>query len=92
MRHPACSGRAWQQLTHRLKQTLPPLCRRCGQPINLALPPNHPQAWTAGHIVDLARGGHPTDPNNLAPEHRSCNSSAGARLGNRRRKQGPLAW
>lgn len=36
--------------------------------------------WTAGHIVDS----HPDSP--LAAEHASCNYSAGATLGNRRRQ------
>lgn len=50
------------------------LCRRCGQPAR----PGDP--WQAGHINDSQPGGP------LAPEHRSCNTSAGARLGNQQRR------
>lgn len=49
-------------------------CWRCGQPAR----PGDP--WTAGHIIDT----NPASP--LKPEHASCNYSAGATLGNRRRQ------
>lgn len=55
---------------------LPLPCWRCGQVINRTDP------WDVGHIVDLALGGDPWDPNNQAPEHTGCNRAAGARLGN----------
>jgi hypothetical protein len=48
-------------------------CRRCGQPFQPGQPID------AGHI----RSGDPTSP--LAPEHATCNRSAGASEGNRRR-------
>jgi hypothetical protein len=47
------------------------VCRRCGLPID----PDEP--WDLGHIVAKADGGTVT-PDNLAPEHRRCNRSAGA--------------
>jgi hypothetical protein len=50
-------------------------CRRCG--LTLADKPG--DTWDAGHIHD----GVPGSP--LAPEHSSCNRSAGATEGNRRR-------
>jgi len=60
------------------------VCRRCGGRI---LPG---QEWDAGHVVDLATGGHPAGA--MLPEHarrRDCsaggNRSAGARLGNQLR-------
>jgi len=49
------------------------LCARCGEPAR----PDDP--WDAGH----ERDGDPTSP--LRAEHASCNRSAGATLGNRRR-------
>ena len=58
-------------------------CWRCGRTLNQHKPGDR---WTAGHIHD----GDPNSP--LLPEARSCNSSAGATLGNQRRNQGPLAW
>lgn len=50
-------------------------CQRCGQ---LGRGPRDP--WDAGHLRD----GDPTSP--LGPEHRSCNRSAGATLGNAKRR------
>lgn len=52
-------------------------CWRCNQPID----PREP--WQAGHLDDLVLGGDP-DGTRL-PEHRVCNTGAGARLGNRLR-------
>lgn len=49
------------------------VCRRCGQPAR----PGDP--WTAGHVIDS----DPASP--LAPEHRSCNSRAGASYGQKGR-------
>lgn len=46
------------------------ICWRCGQPAR----PGDP--WQAGHLRDS----DPTSP--LLPEHRSCNTSAGATIGN----------
>ena len=53
------------------------VCWRCG----LGARPGDP--WEAGHLHD----GDPLAP--LAPEHRSCNRAAGARLANERRKPKP---
>lgn len=64
-------------------------CGRCGHLIDLSLPANHRMAFSAGHIVDLILGGAGIDPANLRPEHRGCNSSAGATLGNRLRARRP---
>lgn len=65
------------------------LCSRCLEPIH----PDEP--WDAGHIDDLALGGAADGP--VAPEHRSCNRRAGARLGlalrsTTRRRRRPEAW
>lgn len=51
------------------------LCWRCGKPAQ----PGDP--WTAGHTIDTTPGAP------LAPEHRSCNSRAGAILGNTKRRK-----
>lgn len=52
-------------------------CARCGQPAR----PGDP--WQAGHKLD---GVPATSVADYQPEHASCNTSAGARLGNQRRK------
>lgn len=54
-------------------------CARCGQQIDYSLPPDHPQAFIAGHIKSWRDYPHlRTDPSNLQPEHASCGKSAGA--------------
>jgi len=50
------------------------VCYRCGQ----LIAPGQP--WDLGHVIDRARGGSETN-GGVAPEHRSCNRSAGAELG-----------
>ena len=35
---------------------------------------HHPGADTVDHLVPIAAGGDPHDPDNLAPAHRICNS------------------
>lgn len=51
---------------------VPLTCRRCLDPIDLTLSGLHPMGLTVGHVLAVRDGG--TDaPDNLAPEHRSCN-------------------
>jgi len=57
---------------------MPMICCLCGHPIDRAIRAPHPMSLTAEHRVPLARGGHPTAPDNLAPAHRICNSRKGA--------------
>jgi HNH endonuclease len=46
------------------------------------------RAGTAHHIIGLAQGGDPLDPDNLTPAHRGCNTSASNRLrGTARRRR-----
>lgn len=55
-------------------------CATCGGEFRWDVIWHHPKAFTAGHIIDVARGG--TDElDNLRPQHWSCNASAGAYLG-----------
>lgn len=60
-------------------------CWRCvanGKPYRETLArPGDP--WQAGHLEDSTPGGV------LLPEHRSCNASAGATMGNKRRGTAP---
>ena len=57
-------------------------CRRCGEPVHCDrdahLNPDG-QPFDLGHGTDLAFGGTGADSQ---PEHRTCNRSAGGRLGN----------
>jgi 5-methylcytosine-specific restriction endonuclease McrA len=84
-----CSGRAWQAATRpHLKAwaaaNLP--CALCHQPINYALRWPHRWCPTVDHRTPLWAGGHPWDPANWQPAHRTCNSSRGATEGNQQRK------
>jgi len=40
---------------------------------------HHPGADTLDHLIPLAAGGEPYDPDNLAPAHRVCNSRKNAK-------------
>jgi 5-methylcytosine-specific restriction endonuclease McrA len=66
-------------------------CWICRRPIDYELTrarPPHRLADTAHHIIGLAQGGDPLDPDNLTPAHRGCNTSASNRLrGTARRRR-----
>lgn len=83
-----CSGRAWVNATtpYRLAcaQADAP-CALCGDPIDYTLKGNQPAAFTVDHKHPLWAGGHPTNPTNWQPAHRSCNSRRGAQETNQRR-------
>lgn len=64
--------RAWRRLRVGYGARLPVPCWRCGEMIWPG------DAFDLGHVHDRALGGGDDD---LAPEHRACNRSAGGRLG-----------
>lgn len=74
-------GRDWahqkrrKRWADRLRNEGPYPCQRCGRPVYAD------DAWDLGHPdgADLVLGG---DGEGSAPEHRACNRSAGATLGN----------
>lgn len=49
----------------------------------------HPAAPHLGHIIEVDRGIDPYDETNLQLEHQRCNTSAGARYGNNKRRKRP---
>lgn len=51
------------------------VCWRCGEPIDMALPGTHGQAFTLDHLVPIVRGG--SWDGEARPCHRNCNSSRG---------------
>ena len=79
------SDKRWLDLTKRLRAELDPICRICGELIDLTLHHTDKWSWTLDHIRELDTGVDPYDESNLLPAHRSCNSSRGARYGNERR-------
>lgn len=59
-------------------------CWRCGLTLAEAQAKSEKRiVWHAGHVYD----GNPASP--LLPEHSSCNTAAGARVGNNRRALNP---
>lgn len=69
-----------RKLLHaRTKQTGAP-CAVCGGEFLWDVSHLHSNSFTAGHIISVIEGG--TDElDNLRPEHRACNLSAGGRIG-----------
>lgn len=80
-------GRAYQAARRLLLRHRPQPCWICGHGIDYDADPRTPRAPSADHLQELALGGHPIDPANLAVAHVGCNSSRGARLGNTLRQQ-----
>lgn len=58
-------------------------CWRCGRTLAQARASDPDVTWHAGHVFD----GDPNSP--LMPEHSSCNQSAGAKAGHKRRELNP---
>ena len=48
-------------------------CGICGQPVDMTLRYPNPMAKCVDHIIPLAKGGHPSDINNLQLAHWTCN-------------------
>ncbi len=55
------------------------VCAICGMPINKRLKFPDPMSATVDHIIPVAKGGHPSDPQNLQPAHLICNQIKGAK-------------
>lgn len=48
-------------------------CGICGHPVDFSLKPPHPMSPTIDHIIPVAKGGHPSDIDNLQLAHWTCN-------------------
>lgn len=51
------------------------ICALCGKPVDKTLRSPHPMSASIDHIIPIARGGHPSDINNLQLTHRACNNA-----------------
>lgn len=49
------------------------VCGICGCPVDFSLKYPHPLAPCIDHIIPVARGGHPSDMENLQLAHWTCN-------------------
>jgi hypothetical protein len=64
--------RRYVENNRRLRDSLPPVCSWCGDPVDVTLPPTDPMSWTTDHTVALADGGDLYGERTLC--HRRCNS------------------
>ena len=48
-------------------------CGICGKPVDFSLKYPHPLSACIDHIIPVAKGGHPSDINNLQLAHWTCN-------------------
>jgi len=56
------------------------VCGICGKPVDFNLKYPHPLSPTIDHIIPLAKGGHPSDIENLQLAHRCCNRQKSNKL------------
>lgn len=48
-------------------------CAICGKPVNFSLRYPNPMCATVDHIIPIAKGGHPSDLDNMQLAHFRCN-------------------
>ncbi len=58
------------------------VCGICGQPVDKSLPTSDLMSATIDHIIPIAKGGHPSDIDNLQLAHRKCNRAKSDKLVN----------
>lgn len=51
------------------------ICGICGKPVDKTLAYPHPLSACIDHIIPIAKGGHPSDIQNLQLAHWTCNRS-----------------
>ena len=55
-------------------------CGICGKPVDFKLKYPHPLSACIDHIIPIAKGGHPSDINNLQLAHWTCNRQKSDKL------------
>lgn len=55
-------------------------CGICGKPVDFKLKYPHPLSACIDHIIPVAKGGHPSDINNLQLAHWTCNRQKSDRI------------
>ncbi len=53
------------------------VCGICGKPVDFSLKYPHPLSACVDHIIPVAKGGHPSDLENLQLAHWTCNGICG---------------
>lgn len=56
------------------------VCGICGKPVDKSLKYPHPLSPCVDHIVPVARGGHPSDIDNMQLAHWTCNRQKSDKL------------
>lgn len=56
------------------------VCGICGRPVDFSLKYPHPLSPCIDHIVPVAKGGHPSDIDNLQLAHWTCNRQKSDKL------------
>ena len=56
------------------------VCGICGKPVDFSLKYPHPLSPCIDHIIPIARGGHPSDINNMQLAHWTCNRQKSDKL------------
>lgn len=56
------------------------VCGICGKPVDFSLKYPHPLAPCIDHIIPIAKGGHPSDIDNLQLAHWACNRQKSDKL------------
>lgn len=62
------------------------VCGICGKPVDKDLRYPHPLSPCVDHIIPVAKGGHPSDLDNLQLAHWTCNRQKSDKLLKRRSK------
>ena len=56
------------------------VCGICGKPVDFSYKYPHPLSPCVDHIIPIAKGGHPSDMDNLQLAHWTCNRSKSDKL------------
>ena len=56
------------------------VCGICGTPVDMSIKYPHPLSPCIDHIIPVAKGGHPSDINNLQLAHWTCNRQKSDKL------------
>ena len=56
------------------------VCGICGKPVDFGLKYPHPLSACVDHIIPVAKGGHPSDLDNLQLAHWTCNRQKSDKL------------
>ena len=70
---------AFEKNKKRIYQTQT-VCGICGREVDMTLKYPHPMSKCIDHIIPIARGGHPSDIDNLQLAHWTCNRKKSDKL------------